>query len=84
MYRYDAIINSGVQVVNFFYEGAEETPLRPDETENGPKAHFRRGTNAHSRKENSSILRYNFNHKKTTNYNFASFQSSFLWTFKGD
>ena len=37
-------------------EGAEETALRPDETENGSKTSLRRGENADTGEENSYIL----------------------------
>ena len=40
----------------FANQGSEETPLRTDETENGPKTTLGRRADAHTREENSFIL----------------------------
>ena len=48
-----ALSHKGDQFPN---QGAEETSLRPDETENGPKTTLGRRADAHTREENSFIL----------------------------
>ena len=47
------LLNKGGQSSN---QGAEETSLRPDATQNGPKTTLGRRANAHTGEENSYIL----------------------------